>query len=67
MAFILLLTLTAATGLALYWASGTPAVQPLLVTHLAAVLVLFLTLPFTKMVHAAFRLTALVRDAQTKL
>lgn len=66
MAFVLLLTATAATGLALYWATGTSAVQPLLVVHLAAVLVLFLTLPFTKMVHAAFRLAALVRDSQTK-
>jgi citrate/tricarballylate utilization protein len=66
MAFILLLTATAATGLALYWATGTVAVRPLLVLHLSAVLVLFLTLPYTKMVHAAFRLAALVRDAQTK-
>lgn len=66
MAFVLLLTATAATGLALYWAAGTTAVQPLLVVHLATVLALFLTLPYGKMVHAAFRLTALVRDAQTR-
>lgn len=65
MAFVLLLTAVAATGLALYWASGTSAVQPLLVTHLASVLALYLTLPYTKMVHAVFRLAALVRDAQT--
>lgn len=66
MAFVILLTATAVTGLALYWATGTAAVQPLLIAHLAAVLVLFLTLPYTKMVHAVFRLTALVRDAQTR-
>lgn len=65
MAFIVLLTTIAATGLALYWATGTIAVRPLLVLHLASVLVFFLTLPFTKMVHAAFRVAALVRDAQT--
>lgn len=66
MAFVILLTTIAATGLALYWATGTIAVRPLLVLHLASVLVFFLTLPFTKMVHAAFRLAALVRDAQTR-
>lgn len=65
MAFVLLLTATAATGLALYWAAGTAFVRPLLIAHLAAVLSLFLTLPYTKMVHAFFRLAALVRDAQT--
>lgn len=66
MAFVLLLTATAATGLALYWTGGTSLMRPLLVIHLGAVLVLFLTLPYTKMVHAAFRLAALVRDAQTR-
>lgn len=66
MAFVLLLTATAATGLALYWAGGTAFVRPLLVAHLGAVLVLFLTLPYSKMVHGAFRLAALVRDAQTR-
>ena len=66
MAFVILLTATAATGLALYWATGTEAVRPLLVVHLAAVLVLFLTLPYTKMVHGAFRMAALVRDSQTR-
>ncbi|WP_417585735.1 tricarballylate utilization 4Fe-4S protein TcuB [Pelagibacterium sp.] len=66
MAFVLLLTMTAVTGLALYWATGTAAVPALLVAHLGAVLALFLTLPYTKMVHVPFRLAALVRDAQTK-
>ena len=66
MAFVVLLTSTAATGLALYWATGTPAVRPLLVLHLAAVLPLFLTLPYTKMVHVPFRFAALLRDAQRR-
>jgi citrate/tricarballylate utilization protein len=66
MAFVLLLTAIAASGIALYCATGTPAVQPLLIGHLGAVLAFFLTLPFTKMVHMFFRLAALVRDAQTR-
>jgi len=66
MAFVALLTAVAVTGLALYAATGTAAVRPLLVAHLAAVLTFFLTLPYTKMVHGAFRFAALVRDAQTR-
>lgn len=66
MAFVILLTATAATGLALYWAGGTLAVRPLLIAHLGAVLTLYLTLPYTKMVHVPFRIAALLRDAQTK-
>lgn len=66
MAFVLLLTAVGLTGLLLYWASGTAAVRPLLITHLGTVLALYLTLPYTKMVHIPFRLAALVRDAQTR-
>ncbi|WP_423066080.1 tricarballylate utilization 4Fe-4S protein TcuB [Devosia sp. CN2-171] len=66
MAFVVLLTLAGATGLALYWTTGTPLVRPILTTHLGSVLALFLTLPYTKMVHIFFRLAALVRDAQTR-
>lgn len=66
MAFILLLTLTGATGLALYWATGTAVMRPLLIAHLGSVLALFLSLPYTKMVHIPFRFAALLRDAQTR-
>ena len=66
MAFVLLLTLVSATGLALYAATGTIAMRPLLITHLGSVLALYVTLPYTKMVHVPFRLAALVRDAQEK-
>lgn len=66
MAFVLLLTAVGATGLALYWATGTAAVRPLLIAHLGSVLALYLTLPYTKMVHIPFRLAALIRDAQTR-
>ncbi|WP_332715693.1 tricarballylate utilization 4Fe-4S protein TcuB [Pelagibacterium mangrovi] len=66
MAFVVLLTAVAATGLALYAATGTVGVRPLLIGHLGTVLALYLTLPYTKMVHVPFRLAALVRDAQTR-
>jgi citrate/tricarballylate utilization protein len=66
MAFVLLLTTIAASGLALYGATGSAAVRPLLIFHLGAILAFYLTLPYTKMVHAFFRLAALVRDAQTR-
>jgi citrate/tricarballylate utilization protein len=66
MAFVLLLTIVAASGLALYAVTGSVAVRPLLIVHLGAILAFYLTLPYTKMVHAFFRLAALVRDAQTR-
>ena len=66
MAFILLLGFVAASGLALFAATGTLLVKPLLAIHLAAVLAFFLTLPFSKMVHGFFRRAALVADEQRK-
>lgn len=63
MAFILLLGAVAVTGLALYAATGTAAVAPLLAIHLATVMTLFLLMPFSKMVHGFFRFTALVAEA----
>lgn len=63
MAFVLLLFAVSATGLALYAATGTSAVAPLLAVHLATVLTLFLLTPYTKMMHGAFRLAALIHDA----
>lgn len=67
MAFVLLLFLVAASGLALYAATGTAAVPALLAVHLGAVLAFFLLTPYTKMVHGFYRLAALVRDAQQKV
>ncbi|WP_050526676.1 tricarballylate utilization 4Fe-4S protein TcuB [Pseudorhodobacter aquimaris] len=66
MAFVILLGLTGFTGLALYAATGTALVGPLLAVHLGAVLAFFLTTPYSKMVHGFYRLAALIRDAQTK-
>lgn len=65
MAFVALLGLTGFTGLALYAATGTALVAPLLAVHLGAVLAFFLTTPYSKMVHGFYRLAALIRDAQT--
>ncbi|MEM8630918.1 MAG: tricarballylate utilization 4Fe-4S protein TcuB [Pseudomonadota bacterium] len=64
MAFVVLLFVVSATGLALYAATGTAAVPGLLALHLSAVLTFFLMTPYSKMVHGLFRLAALVRDAQ---
>lgn len=63
MAFILLLGAVALTGLALYAATGTSLVGVLLAIHLATVMVLFLLMPFSKMVHGFFRFAALVAEA----
>lgn len=63
MAFILLLALVAATGLMLYLLGGTTAMPALFALHLASILVLFLLMPFSKMVHGFFRLAALIAEA----
>lgn len=63
MAFILLLGFVSLTGLALYALTGTGMVGPLLMIHLASVITLFLLMPFSKMVHGFFRLTALIAEA----
>ena len=65
-AFVGLLGLTGLTGLMLYAATGTVLVGPLLALHLGTVLAFFLTLPYSKMAHAAYRLAALARDAQIR-
>lgn len=62
MAFVLLLGAVALTGLALYAATGTGLVGPLLAIHLASVMVLFLLMPFSKMVHGFYRLAALTAE-----
>jgi len=66
MAFIGLLGFVAVSGLVLYAMTGTAAVPGLLALHLGSVLTLFLLLPFTKMVHGFFRMTALVAEEGLK-
>lgn len=64
MGFIILLGATGATGLALYSATGTGAVPLLLAIHLGFVLAFFLLLPYSKMVHGFYRLSALIIEDQ---
>ena len=58
---LVLMHLTATTGLALLFFRHSSAMGWLLVIHLGFVLALFLTLPYGKMVHGLFRLLALAR------
>ena len=65
-AFVLLLGAVGATGLSLYAATGTTLVPALLALHLGCVLAFFLTTPYSKMAHGAYRFAALVREAQLR-
>jgi citrate/tricarballylate utilization protein len=58
MGFIALIFLVSATGLALYAATGTALVAPLLALHLGAVFAFFLLMPYSKMVHGFYRFAA---------
>lgn len=66
MAFILLLFFVSATGLVLYFVTGTPLVAWMLPLHLASVFTFFLLTPYSKMAHGFYRLAALIREAQLK-
>ena len=59
--FLSLLFLTSLTGLALLMLRHSALMGVLLVLHLAVVMVLLLTLPYGKFVHAIYRVLALVR------
>jgi citrate/tricarballylate utilization protein len=59
--FLALLFLTSLTGLALLVLRHGPLMGPLLILHLAIVLVLLLTLPYGKFVHGLYRVLALIR------
>lgn len=62
-AFVGLLGFVGFSGLTLY-VLGQSAIMPaLLAIHLGAVLAFFLLMPFTKMAHGFYRLTALTADA----
>jgi citrate/tricarballylate utilization protein len=65
-AFIALLFLAAASGLLLTALRAGAALPALLAIHLGFVLALFLTLPYSKFVHALYRFLALVRAAQER-
>lgn len=62
-AFLGLLFLVAATGLALLAWRATAAMGLLLTVHLGAVLAFFVLLPYSKFVHAGYRFLALLIEA----
>jgi citrate/tricarballylate utilization protein len=66
MAFILLLLAVAVSGLALLALRETSAMGVLLAVHLGFILALFATLPYSKFVHAVYRLGALLRHESEK-
>jgi citrate/tricarballylate utilization protein len=61
---LVLLFLTASTGLALLFLRHQPVMGLLLVLHLGVVLALFVTLPYGKFVHGFYRLAALTISAR---
>ena len=65
LSFIVLLLLTASTGLLLLALRHERVMGLLLVVHLGVVLALFLTLPYGKFVHGIYRGIALLRYRRT--
>ena len=65
-AFIALLFLISASGLALLVYRDTPAMALLLILHLGFVMALFLTMPYSKFAHGFYRMTALLKNAVEK-
>ena len=63
-AMLVLLLLVAVTGLVLLAVRATPAMGITLAIHLGFVLALFVALPYSRMVHGAYRFAALVRAAR---
>ena len=63
-AMLVLLLLVAVTGLVLLAVRATPAMGITLAIHLGFVLALFMALPYSRMVHGAYRLVALFRAAR---
>lgn len=62
--FIALLFAVSTTGLILYWSAGTWLASGSLIIHLAFIAMFFISVPYSKMVHGFFRLSALCREAQ---
>ncbi len=62
-ALLLLLAMSALTGLVLLAVRATGAMGLALAVHLGFILALFLVLPYSKMVHGIYRSAALLRRA----
>ena len=65
-AFLISLFMVSLTGLLLLILRDTPAMGMMLVIHLGFVLGFFISLPYSKFVHAIYRFAALVRFAEEK-
>jgi citrate/tricarballylate utilization protein len=65
-ALLLLLALAAATGLLLLLLRATSLMPIVLALHLGTILAFFVTIPYSKMVHAVYRGAALLRNALEK-
>lgn len=65
-AFLWLLIATGVTGLALLALRETSAMGTLLAVHFGIVLAMFATFPYGKMVHAVYRLGALIKFAHER-
>ena len=63
LAFVTLLFLAGASGLALALLRGTAAMPLLLCLHLGSVMAFFLTMPYGKFAHGIYRLAALLKWA----
>ena len=64
--FITLLWFVSTSGLLLYWLGDTDLAGSMLILHLAGIVCLFVSIPFSKMVHGFFRMAALIREAQLR-
>ena len=67
LSFTLLLFLTGLTGLLVLVLRAMPFMGTLLALHLGVVMRLFITLPYGKFIHAAYRYAALIRNAIEQL
>ena len=65
-AFIVLLFLISASGLALLAYRDTSAMTLLLTVHLGLVMAFFLTMPYSKFAHGFYRMAALLKNAIEK-
>jgi len=65
-ALLMLLAMTALTGLVLLAVRATGAMGLALAIHLGFILALFLVLPYSKMVHGVYRSAALLRRAMER-
>jgi citrate/tricarballylate utilization protein len=65
-AILLLLALAAKTGILLLLLRATSLMPIMLALHLGVILGLFVTLPYSKMVHGLYRSAALLRNAIEK-